>query len=63
MRLYRPERLEAPQITLNPKSIAVRSITELPLHRKWGFTPTTFIAMCCVFLALLWFLIFEGGSK
>jgi hypothetical protein len=50
------------KIVLNPKSLAIRNL-ELPLHRKWGFTPTTFVALCCIFLALLWFLIFDGASK
>jgi hypothetical protein len=43
---------------LNPKSLAVRHLPNIPWHKKVGLTPVSLVGLCCIFMALLWFLLF-----
>jgi hypothetical protein len=55
-RVFQPKRISNARET-HPQKVSV--LDELPFHRKLGFSPTTFSALCCSFLILLWFMLFQ----
>jgi hypothetical protein len=43
---------------LNPKSLAIKYLPTIPWHRKHGLSPVFLVSLCCVFMVVLWFLLF-----
>jgi ABC-type uncharacterized transport system permease subunit len=54
-----PKLISAAQPSTVPaKKSKTTTLEELPFHRKLGFSPLTFCALCFSFLILLWYILF-----
>jgi hypothetical protein len=54
-RVFQPKQIDLP---IASKDRVTTYVDELPFHRKLGFSPLTFSALCFTFMILLWYILF-----
>jgi hypothetical protein len=61
-RVFQPKRIQTnyfPKKVQQTQTSKTTHLEELPFHRKLGFSPVFFTALCVTFLILLWFMLFS----
>jgi hypothetical protein len=55
-RVFQPKRIQTNYFP--EKKVKTTQLEELPFHRKLGFSPVFFTALCVTFMILLWLMLF-----